>query len=96
MLVVPAMATAPALVLAQGEPLKLVNLLELSGRIASASMNYRNGVRALPGDLLACAPLALEASKQVVHQSLAEPDLAGAMRKTYPAAERMLARWTIY
>ena len=47
--------------------------------------------RALARDLLACAPLSLEASKQVMHQSLAEPDLAAAMRRRYPAAERMLA-----
>jgi enoyl-CoA hydratase/carnithine racemase len=42
-------------------------------------------------ELLLCAPLALEASKQVMLQSLAEPDLEAAIRKTYPAAERMLA-----
>ena len=30
--------------LAQGEPIKLVNLLELSGPIASAGINYRDGV----------------------------------------------------
>jgi crotonobetainyl-CoA hydratase len=47
--------------------------------------------KALACDLLACAPLALEASKQVMLQSVAEPDLEAAMRKTYPAAERMLA-----
>src|SRR5512132_1480673 len=37
-------ATAPALAWAQGEPIRLVNLLELSGPIASAGTNYRNGV----------------------------------------------------
>lgn len=47
--------------------------------------------KAIARDMLACAPLALEASKQVMHQSLAEPDLGAAMRKHYPAAERMLA-----
>jgi crotonobetainyl-CoA hydratase len=41
--------------------------------------------------MLDCAPLALEASKQVLLQSTAEPDLAAAMRRKYPAAERMLA-----
>lgn len=46
--------------------------------------------RAIASDLLDCAPLALEASKQVMHQSTAEPDLAAAMRRRYPAAERML------
>ncbi len=47
--------------------------------------------RALAQDLLACAPLALQASKQVMHQSLAHPDLADAMAARYDAAERMLA-----
>lgn len=47
--------------------------------------------KALASDLLDCAPLALEASKQVMHESVAEPNLAAAMGKSYPAAERMLA-----
>jgi enoyl-CoA hydratase/carnithine racemase len=47
--------------------------------------------RALAQDLLACAPLSLEASKQAMLQGLAEPDLAAAIRARYPAAERMLA-----
>ena len=47
--------------------------------------------QALARDMLACAPLALEASKQVMLQSLAEADLAAAMTRRYPAAERMLA-----
>ena len=42
-------------------------------------------------EMLECAPLALEASKQVLLQSGAEPDLAAAMRRVYPAAERMLS-----
>ncbi len=46
---------------------------------------------AIARDLLDCAPLALEASKQVMQLSVAEPDLAAAMRRSYPAAERMLA-----
>ncbi len=49
------------------------------------------GAQALAREMLACAPLALEASKQVMLQSVAEPDLAAAMAKHYPAAERMLA-----
>jgi enoyl-CoA hydratase/carnithine racemase len=48
-------------------------------------------VRAVADDLLACAPLALEATKQVMLQGLAEPDLAKAIGARYPAAERMLA-----
>ncbi len=47
--------------------------------------------QAIARDMLECAPLALEASKQVMLQSVAEPDLAAAMRRKYPAAERMLA-----
>lgn len=39
-----ATAAAPALAWAQNEPIKLVNVLELSGPIASAGTNYRNGV----------------------------------------------------
>src|SRR5205085_10303132 len=35
---------APLTASAQGEPIKLINLLELSGPIASAGTNYRNGV----------------------------------------------------
>ncbi len=47
--------------------------------------------KAIARDMLECAPLALEASKQVMLQSVAEPDLAAAMRRHYPAAARMLA-----
>ncbi|HXX82750.1 MAG TPA: ABC transporter substrate-binding protein [Casimicrobiaceae bacterium] len=39
-----AVAVSPAMALAQGEPIKLVNLLEESGPIASAGINYRDGV----------------------------------------------------
>ena len=37
------------------------------------------------------APLAIEASKQVMLRSLAMPDLETSLRARYPAAERMLA-----
>jgi len=47
--------------------------------------------QALASELLACAPLALQASKQVMLQSLEEPDFAKAMTRRYEAAERMLA-----
>lgn len=39
-----ALAAAPSMLWAQSEPIKLVNLLELSGPIASAGINYRDGV----------------------------------------------------
>ena len=47
--------------------------------------------RALAEELMLCAPLALRASKQVMLQSLDEPDLERAMRRKYSEAERMLA-----
>jgi len=39
-----AMMALPALATAQGEPIKLVNVIELSGAIATAGTNYKNGV----------------------------------------------------
>lgn len=48
-------------------------------------------VRALCDELLLCAPLALEASKEVMLRSLAAPGLEAAMTMRFPAAERMLA-----
>jgi len=50
-----------------------------------------SSARALADELLECAPLALQASKQVMLQSLEEPDFAKAMTRRYDAAERMLA-----
>lgn len=47
--------------------------------------------QALARSLLACAPLALEASKQVLLRSAEQPGLEAAMHAHYPAAERMLA-----
>lgn len=47
--------------------------------------------REIARGMLACAPLALQASKQVLLQSTAEPDLEAAMRRVYPAAQAMLA-----
>jgi enoyl-CoA hydratase/carnithine racemase len=46
--------------------------------------------REIAGLLLRCAPLALQASKQVMLQSLAHADLAAALEARYPAADRML------
>ena len=91
--------------LARHMPMKEAMWLVLTGKRIGAEEARRIGLvnevvprgealdraRALAREMLACAPLALEASKQVMHQSLAEPDLAAAMRRSYPAAERMLA-----
>jgi crotonobetainyl-CoA hydratase len=48
-------------------------------------------VRQLAAEIIAGAPLAIEASKQVMLQSLATADISAALRMKYPAAERMLA-----
>ncbi|MDR5762444.1 enoyl-CoA hydratase-related protein [Caballeronia sp. LZ035] len=47
--------------------------------------------RALAEDILKCAPLAIQASKQVMLMSLAEASLASTMHEDYPLAQRMLA-----
>jgi enoyl-CoA hydratase/carnithine racemase len=86
-------------------PMKQAMWLALTGRRISAdearslglinqvvpAEDLERTVRALADDLLACAPLALEATKQVMLQGLAEPDMAKAIGARYPAAERMLA-----
>jgi crotonobetainyl-CoA hydratase len=91
--------------MARQMPLKEANYLILTGKRIGAADAKRIGLvndvvprgelqakaRALAEDLLLCAPLALEAAKQVMLQSLDEPDLRKSMQKTYPAAERMLA-----
>jgi len=91
--------------LARQMPMKDAMALVLTGRRIDAAEARRvslinevvprgqalSRARAIARDMLACAPLALEASKQVLLQSTAEPDLEAAMRRRYPAAERMLA-----
>ncbi len=47
--------------------------------------------RELATQLLHCAPLAVQASKQVMLQSINEPDLQRAMQMEYNLAQRMLA-----
>jgi len=51
----------------------------------------RERVRWYANQILEGAPLAIQASKQVMLESLSEPSLEKALRRTYPAAERMLA-----
>jgi enoyl-CoA hydratase/carnithine racemase len=91
--------------LARDLPMKHAMELILTGKPISAAQAERRALvnevvpsadlmpraRALANQLLECAPLALQASKQVMLQSLDAPDLATAMTKRYPAAERMLA-----
>jgi crotonobetainyl-CoA hydratase len=91
--------------LARQLPLKQAMELILTGRRISAERAQAIGLinevvpraelmtraRAMAAELLEMAPLALQASKQVMLQSLACADLEAAMTATYPAAERMLA-----
>jgi len=91
--------------LAREMPMKDAMWLALTGRRIDAHEARRIGLinqvvpgdellayaQALAHDLLECAPLALEASKQVLLQSRAEPVLESAMARRYPAALRMLA-----
>ncbi|RKE26105.1 crotonobetainyl-CoA hydratase [Paraburkholderia sp. BL23I1N1] len=79
--------------------------LVLTGNRLSAHDAYRVGLlnevvpaaelmgraRALAYNILACAPLAVQASKQVMLQSLAHANLATTMHENYPLAQRMLA-----
>jgi enoyl-CoA hydratase/carnithine racemase len=61
----------------------------INGVVPRAELRER--ARKLAEQIIEGAPLAVEASKQVMLQSLAMPDLATALRARYPAAERMLA-----
>ncbi len=91
--------------LARNMPLKYAMDLVLTGRRIKAEEAKQLGlindvvpraglkarVRAVAEQIVAGAPLAIEASKQVMLQSLAHPDLQTALRSRYPAIERMLA-----
>jgi enoyl-CoA hydratase/carnithine racemase len=91
--------------LARTLPLKLAMELVLTGRRFDAEEAMRIGlinavvprgelktrVQKIAEAIIEGAPLAIEASKQVMLQSLALPDLQTALRTKYPAAERMLA-----
>jgi enoyl-CoA hydratase/carnithine racemase len=91
--------------LARNLPLKYAMELVLTGRRFGAEEAKRIGlindvvpraqlkarVRRMAEQIIEGAPLAIEASKQVMLQSLAQPDLAAALGASYPAATRMLA-----
>jgi crotonobetainyl-CoA hydratase len=91
--------------LARQMPMKQAMWLALTGRRITAdearslglinqvvpARDLERAARTVADDLLTGAPLALEATKQVMLQGLAEPDLAKAIGAHYPAAERMLA-----
>ncbi len=86
-----AMKHAMALVLT-GSPISaqeawrigLINEVVPAGRLLARA-------RELAEEILACAPLAVMASKQVMLQSLAQADLASVMHENYPILQQMLA-----
>jgi crotonobetainyl-CoA hydratase len=91
--------------LARSLPLKHAMDVILTGRRIGAEEARRFGlineivpapdlkarVRAIAAMVIEGAPLAIEASKQVMLKSLAESDLEAALNASYPAAQRMLA-----
>ena len=76
--------TAKRIPAAEALRMRLVNEVVPKGELMRAA-------RALAADILKCAPLSIEASKQVMLQSLDEPSFEQAMRRRYEAADRMLA-----
>ena len=90
--------------LARQMPMKDAMMLLLTGKRISAQEALRislvnevvpqselmTAAVALANEILACAPLAVQASKQVMLQSLSTPDLKKAMKARYEAAEHML------
>lgn len=91
--------------LAREMPMKDAMMLVLTGKRINAHEALRislinevvpqkslmQAARALANEILECAPLAVQASKQVMLQSLATPDLKKTMKARYEIAERMLA-----
>jgi enoyl-CoA hydratase/carnithine racemase len=75
--------TAKRISAAEARRIGMINEFVPRGKLMAAA-------RALANDILACAPLSIEASKQVMMQSLDEPNFEHAMRRRYPAADRML------
>ena len=69
---------------AEGKALGFVNEVVPEGQALQAAKRWA-------GLILECSPMAIRASKQVVHRSLDEPTLETAMTRTYPAAQANLA-----
>lgn len=90
--------------LAREMPMKDAMMMILTGKRISAQEALRTSfinqvvpktelmtaARALANEILECAPLAVQASKQVMLQSLQTPDLEKAMKARYDLAEQML------
>jgi crotonobetainyl-CoA hydratase len=67
----------------EAKRISLINQVVPKGEAMTAAL-------ALAQRVLACAPLGVQASKQVMLESLGMPDLQSAMFKKYEVAERML------
>jgi len=90
--------------LAREMPMKDAMMMILTGKRISAQEALRTSfinqvvpktelmtaARALANEILECAPLVVQASKQVMLQSLQTPDLEKAMKARYDLAEQML------
>jgi enoyl-CoA hydratase/carnithine racemase len=90
--------------LAREMPMKDAMMMILTGKRISAQEALRisfinqvvpqsdlmSSARELAMEILKCAPLAVQASKQVMRQSLATPDLKKTMKTRYELAEVML------
>jgi enoyl-CoA hydratase/carnithine racemase len=76
--------TARRVAAEEARAMGLVNRVVPTGQALPAALEVAH-------DILACAPLAVECTKQVMLQSTRYADLEEAMRACYPAAERMLA-----
>jgi crotonobetainyl-CoA hydratase len=90
--------------LAREMPMKDAMMMILTGKRISAQEALRisfinqvvppsdlmSSARTLAMEILKCAPLAVQASKQVMLQSLATPDLKKTMKTRYELAEEML------
>lgn len=86
-------------------PGKTASRLALTGRLFSASeakemrlindvvprKDFLPAVEALVEDVLACAPLAIRATKQMMYRGLSSPDVEAAFAASYPAYDLMLA-----
>jgi enoyl-CoA hydratase/carnithine racemase len=69
---------------AEGKALGFVNEVVPAGEALAVARRWAS-------QILECSPMAIRASKEVVHHSLDEPTLEAAMTRTYPAAEANLA-----
>ncbi|GLT10756.1 enoyl-CoA hydratase [Sulfitobacter porphyrae] len=86
-------------------PAKSASRLALTGKLFSASEGkamhlvnevvpregFAAAVNSLVEEVLACAPLAVRATKQMMHQGLSAPDVEAAFALDYPAYDHMLA-----